>query len=34
LARQVAKRVIEAALERGERDPERLKAYALEGFSF
>lgn len=29
----LAKRIIEAALENGERDPERLKDYALDGFS-
>ena len=28
----LAKRIMECALEQGERDPERLKAYALEGF--
>ena len=33
LARNVlARRIMEAAMEKGERDPERLKAYALEGF--
>jgi hypothetical protein len=29
----LAKRIIKAAMENGERDPERLKAYALEGFA-
>lgn len=29
---QLAKRIIKAAIENGEREPERLKAYALEGF--
>jgi hypothetical protein len=29
----LAKRIMQAALEQGERDPVRLKAYALEGFS-
>jgi hypothetical protein len=29
----LAKRIIEAAMENGERSPERLKAYALEGFT-
>ena len=34
LARNVlARRIIEAAMENGERDPERLKAYALKGFN-
>ena len=34
LARNLlAKRIMECALEHGERDPERLKAYALEGFT-
>jgi hypothetical protein len=28
----LAKRITEAAMENGERDPERLKAYALDGF--
>jgi hypothetical protein len=28
----IAKRIMECALEHGECDPERLKAYALEGF--
>lgn len=28
----LAKRIIKAATENGERDPDRLKAYALEGF--
>jgi hypothetical protein len=33
LARDLlAKRIIEAIQEHGERDPDRLKAYALEGF--
>jgi hypothetical protein len=33
LARDLlSKRIIKAALENDERDPERLKAYALEGF--
>ena len=29
----LAKRIVQAALANGERDPERLKDYALEGFS-
>ena len=29
----LAKRIIDAALEHDERDPERLKGYALEGFN-
>ena len=29
----IAKRIVTAAQEIGERDPERLKAYALEGFA-
>jgi hypothetical protein len=34
LARNLlAKRIMECALEHGERDPDRLKAYALQGFS-
>lgn len=28
----LAKRIMQAALEQGERDPARLKAHALEGF--
>lgn len=34
LARNLlARRIIEAAMENGQRDPERLKAYALQGFN-
>ena len=29
----LARRIIDAWRDKGERDPERLKAYALEGFS-
>jgi hypothetical protein len=29
----IAKRIVNAAQERGERDPNRLKVYALQGFA-
>lgn len=29
----IARRIMDHAVDTGERDPERLKAYALEGFS-
>jgi hypothetical protein len=29
----IARRIVDAWREKGERDPERLKAYALEGFA-